>query len=260
MLPIIGNLHMPTASNYAFSSVKRRLPRRQVLWPPAWGGCTCIPVVPILWNALGQDERIALWCKFCVLKEFSSHCSTHTHTLIYIYIYKHMIWYLSVFWKGHVKRWLWIESYWWFGHIWNDVFLFVALIGWVCRLVMRREKLSNSKADVFFHVFSLILQINKYRKKIAVTHRLARFCYANGLIGCGRSPSGLSWNKSGNLKRQLAGGKWMRKKVPVFHTEIKTKNMVLKKMILLNQKLYILDYIFIHRLIDIQTKLTMYTI
>ena len=46
----------------------------------------------------------------------------------------------------------------------------------------------------------------------------------------------------------------MRKKVPVFHTEIKTKNMVLKKKILLNQKLYILDYIFIHRLIDIQKK------
>lgn len=178
-----------------------------------------------------------------VKRVFFSLFNTHAHT--YIYIYKHMIWYLSVFWKGHVKRWLWIESYWWFGHIWNDVFLFVALIGWVCRLVMRREKLSNSKADVFFHVFSLILQINKYRKKIAVTHRLARFCYANGLIGCGRSPSGLSWNKSGNLKRQLAGGKWMRKKVPVFHTEIKTKNMVLKKNDIIESKI-IYSWLYIH--------------
>lgn len=97
----------------------------------------------------------------------------------------------------------------------------------------------------FFSCFSLILQINKYRKKIAVTHRLARFCYANGLIGCGRSPSGLSWNKSGNLKRQLAGGKWMRKKVPVFHAEIKTKNMVLKINDVIESKI-IYSWLYIH--------------
>lgn len=98
-----------------------------------------------------------------------------------------------------------------------------------------------------FSCFSLILQINTYR-----THRLARFCYANGLIGCGRSPSGLSWNKSGNLEKAACGGQVDEKSFQCFIPRLRLKIWYCT--------IFFWYWLFIHELIDIQQIVTMYTI